>query len=213
MARGDSANITLNELNFTNEPKVILSDSNETFRISGNKSFEMRLNFSTTDNKVSPIVDLQRMSFTGFENIIDKQDSAATVGFNVPLAFVNETHPTEGSAAAKHVSTVVTLEEEAVGLKILIAANRPSSADFEVYYKTGLADEVLSDKNWIEVAKEAAITADNDPTTFREYEYLAGGVGGSLTPFTQYQVKIVMNTTNSSQIPVFRDLRAIALVT
>ena len=214
------SSITLNELNVTNDPKAILNDSNEYQKLevtqglpAGTKSFTLQLDLATTDTKVSPVIDLQRMSVTGFENIIDKQDSAATSGFNVPLSFVAETHPTDGSSACKHVTTAVTLEEAAVGLKILLAANRPSTADFDVYYKIGTSEEVLDDKNWVFLAKEAIIPADNDGTTYREYEYLAGGVGGTLAPFTQYQVKVVLNTTNSSRPPKIKDLRAIALVT
>ena len=206
-------NITLNDLILTDEPKVILSDSNETASLSGNRSFSMQLDLSTLDNKVSPIIDLQRVALTTFENIIDKQDSAATVGLNVPLSFVAETHPTSGSSAAKHVTTIVTLEEPAVGLKIILAANRPSTADFDVYYKVGTSDEVLDDKSWVLVNKENVIPADVDPTIFREYTYLAGGIGGNLPEFTQYQVKVVLNTTNSSRVPLIKDLRAIALVT
>lgn len=205
--------ISLNELNFTENPKVILSDSNETTRISGAKSLTMQFTLGTTDDRVSPVLDFQRASITTFENVIDKQDSAATSGFNVPLSFVAETHPTDGSSAAKHITKIVTLEEPAVGLKILFAANRPSTADFEVYYKIGTADEVLDDKNWVYIEKESTVPADNIRGVFREYEYLAGGRVGNLDNFTQYQVKIVMNTTNSSKEPRIKDLRAIALVT
>jgi len=205
--------ISLNELNFTENPKVILSDSNEATRISGAKSLTMQFTLGTTDDRVSPVLDFQRASITTFENVIDKQDSAATSGFNVPLSFVAETHPTDGSSAAKHITKIVTLEEPAVGLKILFAANRPSTADFEVYYKIGTADEVLDDKNWVYIEKESTVPADNIRGVFREYEYLAGGRVGNLDNFTQYQVKIVMNTTNSSKEPRIKDLRAIALVT
>lgn len=63
------------------------------------------------------------------------------------------------------------------------------------------------------VGKEAELPADNDRTTYREYEYLAGGIGGTLPPFTTYQVKIVMTSTNSSRVPKIKDLRIIALAT
>lgn len=202
--------ITLNDLNVTTTPKVILASDSDG---SSTKSFTLKLDLGTSDTKVSPVIDLQRLALTTFENIVDKQDSAATSGYNVPISFVNETDPTGGSSAAKHVTSVVVLEEQAVGLKILLGANRPSDADFNVYYKIGTTDEVLDDKNWILVNKETALAADNDGTIFRQYEYLVGGVGGTLAPFTQYQVKVVLNTTNSSYIPVIKDLRAIALVT
>ena len=144
---------------------------------------------------------------------IDKQDAVLTSGYNVPLVFVAETDPTEGTTAAKHITKQVTLQEPGVGLKILLSANRPSEADFEVYYKTGTGDDVLDDKSWILVNKESVLPADNDRTTYREYEYLAGGTGGTLPPFTTYQVKIVMTSTNSSRIRKIRDLRIIALAT
>jgi hypothetical protein len=206
--------ITLNELNELEEPKAILSDSNESFHLNANeKSFNMKLDLSTTDDKVSPVLDLQRAAITTFENVIDKQDSAATDGFNVPISFVAETHPSSGSGAAKHITSVITLAEQAVGLKIILSANRPTDADFDVYYKIGTTDDVFDDVNWIYVEKEAELPADNDNITFRDYEYLAGGIGGNLPTFTKYQVKVVMNTTNSSRIPIIKDLRAIALVT
>ena len=203
------AAITLNEFNTTSVPKIILSDSNE----AGTKSFELKLDLSTTDTKVSPIIDLQRASVTTFENIIDRQDSSATDGFNVPLSIVQETNASGGTHAAKHITVPVTLEEPAVGLKILLAANRPDAANFDVYFKTAAGDETLNDKPYVLVAKEAELPADNDGTTFREYEYLAGGQVGNLSPFTQFQVKVVMTSTNSSQIPRIRDLRTIAMVT
>lgn len=205
------SSVVLNQINTNTQPKLIASDSNETAQLSGQKSLTLKIDLSTSDTKVSPILDLQRASITGIENIIDKQDSASVSDFNIPLSFVNETHPTDGSHAAKHITRQVTLEEAAVGLKILFAANRPAVSDFIVYYKAGTSDEVLDDKNWELVNKEASVPADDNPDIFREYEYLAGGVNGTLTPFSKFQIKIVFTTTNTSQVPRIRDLRAIAL--
>lgn len=206
--------ITLNEFNDTLTTQMIASDSNSALStLAGDKSFSLLLNLSTSDTKVSPVIDMQRANLTTFENIIDNQDSSATDGFNVPLAIVEETHPTSGTAAAKHITNQVTLEEQAVGLKILFAANRPTAANFKVYIKTGSADEALDTQNWVYVEPEADLPADDDGVTFRQYEYLAGGIGGSLNPFTVFQVKIVMNSYNASRIPVIQDLRVIALAT
>jgi len=209
----DFSSITLNEFNDTTTTQLIASDSNSTISASGNKSFSLLLNLSTSDTKVSPVIDMQRANLTAFENIIDNQDSAAADGFNIPLSFVPETHPTSGSASAKHITNQVTLEEQAVGLKILFAANRPTAANFEVYVKTGSTDDVLDTQNWVDVEPEADLPADDDGTTFRQYEFLAGGVAGNLDPFTVFQVKIVMNSYNASDAPVIQDLRVIALAT
>ena len=86
-----------------------------------------------------------------YENVIDKQDQSATSGFNVPIRFVDETDNDLGTHAAKHVTNIVTLQDQAVGLKILFAANRPSAAGFRVYFKTGTADDTLEDLPYVEV--------------------------------------------------------------
>jgi hypothetical protein len=132
---------------------------------------------------------------------------------NIPLSIIQETQPQFGTSAAKHTTTVITLEEPAVGLKILLSANRPSAAGIDVYYRTGTSDDVLDEIGWIYLPEDGNNPSDEDRTVFRQYEYLAGGIGGFLDTFTQFQVKIVMRATNSSKYPIIRDLRAIALVT
>lgn len=203
--------IQLNDNNYLDEPKVILTPANETL-ISA-KSATMQISLATLDTKVSPVIDLQRSSMILTENVIDNQDSAATVGYNVPLVWIDETDPTEGSSAAKHLTKKVTLAEPATGLKVFLSANRPSEADIKVYYKSGTSDTVLDDVSWTEIDKEAILPADNDRVTYREYTFLAGGDTGTLSPFSQFQVKVVMTSTNSSRVPRIKDLRIIALAT
>lgn len=209
---GSFKSTVLNEYITLSGPEVIASVKNEAVHNSTKKSVQLQVNMTTADSDVSPIIDLQRASINGVENIIDRQDSAATSGYNVPLSFVAETDPQSGTSASKHITKPITLAETAVGLKILLAANRPNEADFDLYYRTTTGDEVITDKAWTELPKEIIIAADEDPTIFREYSYLAGGIGGQLTPFSVFQLKIVFTSTNSSKIARIKDLRAIALV-
>ena len=211
---GSFIDCQLNEINFNNTPGIVLSDSNQT-TASLDPSANVKLTLTTNDTKVSPVIDLQRLNLLGFENIIDHQDSASgvTVNRNVPISIVDETDNQDGTSAAKHVTKPVVLEESAVGLKILFAANRPDAASFRVYFRTGTADDDLTGQTYIEVGQEGSNPADDDKSTFREYEYLAGGQVGGLNAFTKFQVKIVMNSSNSSKVPAIKDLRIIALVT
>ena len=194
------------------KPYVVMNDAIETSELgAGVKSFEQRFLINTDDSKVSPMLDLQRSSVILIDALIDNQDSAATVGFNVPLNFVNETSARGGSAAAKHITRKIELVEPAVGLKILFAANRPAGSNFDLYFRT--AEEGIDIRN---IDFTLLPTSSNNPTdeklsTFREYEYLAGGLGGDLKEFTQFQIKIVMRSTNRVRVPRFKDLRVIAL--
>lgn len=192
-------------------PYVVANTAIETSELgAGEKSLRQNVFLKTNKSHVAPMIDLQRASMTLIDNVIDKQDSAATSGFNVPLEFTNETAPFGGTSAAKHITTVISLDEDAVGLKILFAAYRPSGSDFLVYYRTVTSDNVIEETNWTLLSEET-----NNPTDerliYRDYRYIAGGQGGNLDAFSKYQVKIVMRSTNKARVPLIKDLRVIAL--
>ena len=162
---------------------------------------------------MSPVLNLQRASIVGFETVIDTQDSADFATVNVPLARIAETSASGGTSAAKHITTPVVLEEPAKGLKILFAGNRPSESKFKVYFKTASGDDTLDDVAYTEVSEFTDNPSDEDKTIFRQYEYLPGGIGGTPSDFTKFQVKIEMIGTNVAKAPSLKDLRILALVT
>jgi len=178
----------------------------------GVTSTAIKVDFTTDDDYVSPVLDMQRASLICVSNSIDYQDSAGGTGYNVPIKYIAETEPDGGSHASKHLTNVITLEEGAVGIKLLIAANRPSVADFDVYYRTATAaDTSIFDNNWVLATLENNPPSDDDVTVFRDYEYLIGGKSGSLDEFMKFQLKIIMKSSNTSKVPSFKDLRAIAM--
>ena len=208
--------IVENEKNiYYSTPRAVYNRSTENLstagKMNGARSLEMQITLKSTSPFLSPIVDLERAKVMTMHNLISKQDSSATQGFNVPLTYISETHPMFGSESAKHVTKITTLTEEAVGLKILVAANRPPESDFQVYWRCGDAGVNLEQNVWTLVNPDNTLPPDTNKNTFREYRYLVGGEGGALPPFTKFQTKIVMRSTNSAQVPTFRDLRVIAL--
>lgn len=215
------APLVLRENNVSTVALMVANEDAETVQMGGTKSATIKISMNTNSPNVSPVIDMQRASLILANNIIDRQDSDRTItspsaraggsGFNTPLVFVPETNPQDGSHAAKHITTPVTLAEDAVGLRIILAANRPSVSDFLVYYRTAGSGESIRTKEWSLVTVDAPIPSDENPAVFREYRYLAGGLNGTLTPFTQYQVKIVFRSTNAAKVPVIKDLRVIAL--
>jgi hypothetical protein len=188
--------------------------------ITPRKSLEVTGTMSTTDTYVSPVLDLQTASITTINNIIDNPaDSAGADGINVtvnnPISYVEETDPASGSVASKHLTNAITLSEAAVGLKVLIGANVPSGSFIDVYYRTVPAGEDLdiNDINYVEATIDNEVPTEDNPSVFRELKWTIGGIGGNLTPFTTFQLKIVFRSQNSSRVPRIRDLRAIALGT
>ena len=206
--------VKLNEDNVGDIYNVVANPANETTKIgSGIKSLDMQFNMTTTDSNVSPMIDMQRASLHLIQNIIDRQDSAGNTieGFNKPLNFVNETAAKEGTSAAKHITKTVVLENDAVGIRVLLSANRPKGTDFQLFFRTATGDEIIEDKTFTLQAEETNNPEDNRANVYREYRYLIGGLNGSLKSFTKFQIKIVMRSKNNARVPKIKDLRMIAL--
>jgi len=204
--------LSLKTPNIFNAPRMIAADSDEGVELAGEKSATIKISLATTSDMVSPVIDMSRASLSTLSHQIDKQDSASTTNLNVPINWAAETVPEGGSSIAKHITTPVILPEESVGLKVLISANRPSVSDFLVYYRLAADGQILKDQLWTLIDKENEIASDENTTITREYEYLIGGEGGFANiNFTEFQLKIVMRSTNSTKVPTISNLRAIAL--
>jgi len=203
-------------------PHLIAYDSNEvTFLSSGQSStITAALTASKTATAgglaqtTSPIIDLQRATMLTIGNRIDRPANSVTTGFNVPLTYVAETDPSEGSALAKHITKPVTLASGATGLKILFAGHRPSTSHFDVYFRTVVSgnDSDILEKSFVQATVDAQMPNDKKENEFHEYRYTVGGdFASTLQEFDKYQIKIAMYSTSTSDIPRIRDLRTIAL--
>jgi len=168
-----SKQVFINDLNLNDRPTIIASPDDMTFNIT----------LSTTDTKVSPLIDLQRVSVMTLENVIDM------------------------GTAAQHITTPVILDESAVGLKILFSAHRPSTVEFEVYVKTAADESSLEVSEWVLVDADNNIPSDESRNVFREYSYTID----TDDQFNIFQARVVMQSTNSSKIPIISDFRTIAL--
>lgn len=216
--------IVVNDNNVFNTPKVIPSlrtEANQGFDANNsNKSVQINAIMSTNNANVSPMVDLQRCSILAVHNLIDRQiapGSADTDGFNIPNTYIAETEPSGGTHLAKHITPPISLETQATGIKVFMAANRPSGSYIDLYYRTNTIDSdangILFNSPWTLQDTIRPVGTDDNTSIFREYEYLIGGDAGDLEPFESFQIKLVMKSTNSSKVPVIRDFRTIALST
>jgi hypothetical protein len=208
--------LSMRENNSFSFAKMVSNRAGEIANMGGTKSATLSLNLTTADQNVSPVLDMQRSSMWLIHNNIDFQDSAGSLQVitgerNTPISFADETDPVGGSHIAKHIVRPITLEQAAIGMKVLLAANVPQQAAFDVYYKAVEEDINFEDVNWTLIAPEKQLPSDENPNIFREYEYLVGGSAGLASAFTKFTLKIVMKSRNSAKPPLFRDLRIIAL--
>ena len=171
--------VSLNDLNVNTNPNVVATSEN-----SSGKTLKFKLDMTTGDPKVSPVIDLQRVSVIALENVIDN------------------------SNATQHITTPVIIDELSEGLKIIFAANRARGAGFKVYAKTSLDENEFAEAGWSLIEIDTPMPTDENPDIFRDYEYTLDA-----DPFTVFQVMIVMTSDNSSKSPMITDLRALSLIT
>lgn len=228
------------EMFFFNTPRYYANSDQQVNSLSGAPSIVISANMSSSQTSlfggpkaaaavssgyvsdVTPIIDIQQVGAETINYVIDNQavDSASRNDLvnNAPSDFVPETHPILGTTPSKHLTKPITLTQAANGLKVILNMHKPPSADFELYYRVvSGSDEDIYNASFIRV------DADNNPpdanygfddldVSFQEYQYLIGGLDGSLDDFIQFQLKIVFKSTNTCEIPILRDIKAIALI-
>ena len=215
------------------KPYVLLTDYNEDSAIAGEKSVTINAIMTTEDQYEHSLIDIDRSRVVLIQNDIDYQDSTGAFdyfnigsttlpeGRNRTFKYVSEINATGSSSRARFITTPIALESPAKGLKIILDAHRPEEADFDVYYRTVAhqsADVSIEDNQWLPVSKDTPYSNynDNAPSQrfqYREYRFTVGGAYGEalLPAFNQYQLKIVMKSRNTANVPLITNLRTIAL--
>ena len=178
-------------------------------------SLTAQVTMTTTDTRVSPVLDLESTDFKLTANIIDNTDPNTGIFMDDNVGdkhlYIDESHHSEGTVSAKHVTIPITLAETAVGLRIMMSVNRPPDTGLFLYYRTCSKEQNIREVSWEPVLTLNETPADNNKNSFREYSYLIGGQGGYLDPFQQFQLKVSFGSLNNAKVPVVKDLRCIAL--
>jgi hypothetical protein len=188
-------------------PNAVMSEINETESMSGAKSFWTILEFSTTNTKLSPVLDTQRMSAFVISNRLNNPTSGNTPNYVADTANVGT------STAAVYLTKSITLENASTSLDVRLSQNVRSSSNVKVYFRVSGPDEVrnIEDLNWVpfngDGSEDTTVTPAEDDTTFKEYKYSASDIHD----FTSFQIKIVLTGSVSSYPPIVKDMRAIAL--
>lgn len=218
--------IDLNDVNNFNSLRMVASKENELEYLNsteflGNKSLTLEVNLSTSDDKVSPILDINQ-AFLICKNYRINQpidlDSYQTN--NLVNSNIDDTH------AFIHVSNRIDLQESANSLKVLFDSYRPSSSDIRVLYKIFKNNSPDEDQVWelfpgyknLDVNLKVKDENNNDgrsdfnvPSSrvdeYYEYEYTVN----NLPDFTGFAIKIVGSSNNQSLVPLITKLRCIAL--
>ena len=220
----------LNETTFFPTPRLVASKVNESQRLQTlpkNKSLTLKVDMTSTDKNLSPILDIKNATFILGRNKIN--NPVGQDGYASDIATTELSNDRHGSI---FVSNRVNLKQPATSIKVLVAANRQPEADFRAYYRLFTADssEVSQSyrpfpgyKNLIDTdgdgfgdeivdpsmndGRPDAYVKPNGLNDFSEYQFTVN----DLEQFSGFTIKIVMASTNEC-VPVrLKDFRAIAL--
>jgi hypothetical protein len=117
-------------------------------------------------------------------------------------AFISEESIDAGTAGGKYISKIVRLDSQSSSLKVMFAVNVPTSSEIEVWYRAGNS---VDDDIWTKIQFEYRKSANQNE--FIDYDVAVDNIAS----FTQFQVKLIMRSSNPSTVPRFKDLRVIAL--
>ena len=210
--------ISVSRSNYFSTPRIIASKVNEDAKLStlpGNKSMTLRLNFGTTDSRVSPIIDTQRISMIYTSNRVDSVISNYATDNRVNGI---ETDPT----GFQYLSKEISLENPASSLKVIVEVYKDRDADVRGFF--AISDhqnfnpiyEPFPGFNNIDERGQIIDISNSDGLSdtfvapiedFREHSFTID----ELPSFKSYRIKLLLTSTNQANPPKIRNLRVIAL--
>ena len=219
--------IALNQANYLDSPRMIASKVNEDAKlltITGQKSMNMRLLMNTTDTRVSPVIDGQRVSVVLTSN---RANSIITNYATDARVNVIENDPT----SCQYISKEIILEQSASSIKILVEAHATANADVRAFYAVNAnpgkepifvpfpgysnlneRGQVIDAKNNngesdVFMTKSNRYAFESQNLDFKEYTFTVD----DLPEFRTYRIKLILTSTSQVHVPRVRNLRVIAL--
>ena len=220
--------ITLNKTNYLNNTRCIASRINETSsnlinENSGNRSLNLRLNLESSDSRISPIIDTQRMNVILTSNrcdapILDYADDPRVAD------------PFADPSGCQYISKENVLQNGATSIKIIFDGHMNQYNDIRAFY--AISDTSNFDARFVpfpgftnldekqQVIDESAkdgrpdrFVGYSDPgfvssdIEFKEFSFSAE----NLPKFIAYRIKIVLASRNQTYPPRISALRVLTL--
>jgi hypothetical protein len=219
--------ITINQKNYFDTPRMIASKVNEDLKltdIAGNKSMQMSLALNTTDSRLSPVIDSQRVNVIVTSNRVNNIIENYATDSRVSTI-------TSDPTACQYISKEIVIENSASSIKVILSAHIGDDADIRALYSVNneigldpifipfpgysnlnsrgqvIASENNNGESDSFITKSIARSFDSEKLDFREYTFTVD----QLPSFRTYRIKISLSSRSQSFVPRIKDLRVIAL--
>jgi len=223
--------VTLNQNNYFDSPRIVASKVNEDAyldELPGNKSFTVNMVLNSSDNRITPAIDLDQTAVVFTSNRINQPVTNYTEDFRV-----NTT--AEDPNRCFYVTKEIILENPATSIQVICDAYLNEDADIRAFYSfdqntqanetiftpfPGFAnqdnvnrpgipvDSSLNDGTPdLNVPKTDTFLQMPTPAQFSEYKFTIN----KLPSFNSFRVKLILTTTNQAFVPQVKNLRVTAL--
>ena len=204
------------------DPRIIASRVNESNKLTalpGAKSFTLDVTIGSTNENVSPVVDV-------FDSNITVKSSRVNAPIDNYITDRRSNTLLEDPHTFSYVTSVIELENPASSLKVILSAFKPGTSDIRVLYRLRRTDgsdidkvfELMPGFNNIDINGKVIDGKNNNGRSDRQISNSVTGqflehqfTANSLPQFSGYQVKVEVTSTNQAQSPSIRDFRVIAL--
>lgn len=209
------------------EPMKVAGLTNENmFLGAGNKSLTVTAEFSTDDEYISPVLNLDSIGFTAVTNRIDYNTCenfsvAPNAGAwtlecdedGSTARWLGEEQASGGSEGAKYIMKAVHLKNPATNITTYLDVLKHLNTDIEVWYRT-LPTELeadIAEMPWVHQDFDSDVVSESD-NDYKEAQVTIPGVNGEVLPeFKAFQIKLVLKSRNSARPPKVKNFRAIAV--
>ena len=222
-------NFVLNQPTKLPTTRIVASEANENARLTNlfrNRSLTARVAINNGGDVFnSPMICLDTMAVKFSSNRLNKPINDDNYPYDSSAnSLIGDKH------TSYYISRPIYIKQPATSLQVIFDAFRPASTDFRVLYSVIRGDTSEVDQKFVlfpGYLNSVDTTGDGfgdtliDPAKsdgrpdkfinpagdFREYQYSIN----DLEPYTGFVIKIVFNGTNQAEVPVLKNIRALAL--
>ena len=219
--------VSINETNYLDTTRIVASNINAQNKLTtlpGEKSMNLRLNLATTDSRVSPVIDAQRINTILTSSRVNDVISDYATDKRVNSIIDDPT-------ACQYISKEIQLENSASSLKIILAAHINKNCDVRAFYaiseKPGFRPIFIPFPGFSNLNDQGEIIARQDSNgqsdkfilktnsygfnsktlEYKDYTFTAD----DLPTFRSYRIKVILTSSNQVYVPRMKDLRVMAL--
>lgn len=212
------------------QPRMLATPRNETLHsteLSAKPSGTINIALSSGNKDISPVIDTGGMTLTVRSYKIDNQNDEiddlitgltdaesplypkTESDFNDPTQN-SEIAPGTGLASAKYKGTINVLNQAYNKMSLFVTANCPAPAVIDAYIRTSTDKDTHMDRNWVWVPINGVFGTSFPNSSNKQTQNEWFFEHNANEPFTVFDVKLVMRSTNNSIVPKIYGVRTIA---